>query len=74
MPKRFENPIEIPPNVFEGLEAVRVSGVANMGDYASVQAATARLGYLNLYAAPQHVVIAHQNKNKVAPSYEVCVK
>ena len=45
MPKRFANPIEIPPNVFEGLEAVRVSGVADTGDYASVQATASRLGY-----------------------------
>ena len=45
MPKRFENPIEIPPKVFEGLEAVRASEVANMKDYASVQVAAARLGH-----------------------------
>jgi hypothetical protein len=45
MPKRFENPVEIPPNVLEGLEDLRASGVAYMVDYASVQAAAARLGY-----------------------------
>jgi hypothetical protein len=45
MPKRFENPIEVPPNVLEGLEAVRASGVANMGDYALIQATASRLGY-----------------------------
>jgi len=45
MSKRFTNPIEVPPDVLEGLEAVRASGVADMGDYASIQATAARLGY-----------------------------
>ena len=29
----------------EGLEAVRASGVADMEDYASIQASAARMGY-----------------------------
>lgn len=45
MPKRFANPIEVPPNVLEGLEAVRMSGVANMRDYALIQSTASRLGY-----------------------------
>ena len=31
--------------MLEGLEAVRASGVADMEDYASIQASAARMGY-----------------------------
>jgi len=45
MPKRFENPIELPTTVLDGLESVRESGKANMQDSAKVQAIATRLGY-----------------------------
>ena len=58
MPKRFQNPIEIPPNVLERLEAVRASEMADMGDYAAIQAAAARLGY------PETVLWLEWNKRR----------
>jgi len=45
MPKRFENPIELPTTVLDGLESVRESGEVNMQDSAKVQAIATRLGY-----------------------------
>jgi hypothetical protein len=58
MPKRFQNPIEVPLEVLEGLEAVRASGVANMRDCAAIQAAAARLGY------PETVLWLEWNKRR----------
>ncbi len=45
MAKRFEDPIEVPPAVFEGLEAVQESHETNMLDHLSVQHVAARIGY-----------------------------
>jgi len=45
MPKRFEDPIQLPTAVLDGLESVRESGEANMQDRRVVQAEAARLGY-----------------------------
>jgi hypothetical protein len=45
MPKRFEDPIEVPTAVFDGLESVRESGETNMQNSAKVQAIAAYLGY-----------------------------
>ena len=45
MPTRFEDPIEVPIAVLEGLESVRESGEANMQDSAKVQVIAAYLGY-----------------------------
>ncbi len=46
IPKRFEDPIEVPPAVFEGLEAVQASAETNMLDRQVVQATATRMGYL----------------------------
>ena len=46
MPKRFEDPIQVPTAVFDGLETVRESGEPiNMANPQVVQALAARLGY-----------------------------
>ena len=46
MPKRFEDPIQVPTAVFDGLETVRESGeTINMMDPQVVQAVATRLGY-----------------------------
>jgi hypothetical protein len=45
MPKRFENPIEVPTAVLDGLESVRESGETDMQDARKVQAIAAYLGY-----------------------------
>ena len=45
MPTRFEDPIEVPIAVLDGLESVRESGETNMQDAAKVQATAIRLGY-----------------------------
>ncbi len=45
MAKRFEDPIEVPPAVFEGLEAVQESHETNMLDHLAVQLVAARVGY-----------------------------
>jgi hypothetical protein len=46
MPKRFEDPIQVPTAVLDGLETVRESGETNnMADQQAVQAIAARLGY-----------------------------
>jgi hypothetical protein len=45
MPKRFEDPIQVPTAVLDGLETVRESGVTNMQDLTKVQATATRLGY-----------------------------
>jgi hypothetical protein len=45
MPKRFEDPIQVPTAVLDGLESVRESGETNMQDPRVVQAEAARLGY-----------------------------
>ncbi|MCA1731931.1 MAG: DUF5049 domain-containing protein, partial [Actinobacteria bacterium] len=44
-PKRFENPIEIPTAVFDGLETVQESGETSMMDHQAVQEIASRLGY-----------------------------
>jgi len=46
MPKRFEDPIEVPTAVLDGLETVRESGEPiNIVDPEVVQAVATRLGY-----------------------------
>jgi len=46
MPKRFEDPIQVPTAVLDGLESVRESGEPNnLANPRAVQAMTARLGY-----------------------------
>jgi hypothetical protein len=45
MPKRFEDPIQVPTAVLDGLESVRESGETNMQDPRVVQAEAARLDY-----------------------------
>ncbi len=45
MPKRFENPIQLPTAVLDGLETVREPGETNMQDTTKVQAIATRLGY-----------------------------
>lgn len=46
MPKRFEDPIQVPTAVLDGLETVRESGeTINMVDPQVVQGLAARLGY-----------------------------
>jgi hypothetical protein len=43
--KRFEDPVEVPSAVFEGLGAVQESGQTNMLDYQAVRAVATRMGY-----------------------------
>ncbi len=43
--KRFEDPIEVPPAVFEGLEAVQGSHETNMLDHQAVRLVASRRGY-----------------------------
>jgi hypothetical protein len=50
MPTRFENPIEVPTAVLDGLETVRESGETNLQDSTKVQAIAARLGYPEVVA------------------------
>ncbi len=50
MPKRFEDPIEVPTAVLDGLETVRESGETNMQDARKVQAIAAYLGYPEVVA------------------------
>jgi hypothetical protein len=45
MPKRFEDPIQLPTAVLDGLETIRESGETDMQDAAKVQAIATRLGY-----------------------------
>ena len=45
IPKRFENPIEVPTAVFDGLETVQESGETSMVDHQAVQELAARMGY-----------------------------
>jgi hypothetical protein len=45
MPKRFEDPIQVPTAVLDGLETVRELGVTNMQDLTKVQATATRLVY-----------------------------
>ncbi len=57
IPKRFENPVEIPTAVFDGLEIIQVSGETNMQDYHAVEVIAARLGY------PKTAQWIHEHKN-----------
>ncbi len=50
MPSRFEDPIEVPTAVLDGLETVRESGETNLQDAKKVQAISARLGYPEVVA------------------------
>ena len=50
MPKRFENPIQLPTAVLDGLETVREPGETNMQDTTKVQAIATRLGYPGIVA------------------------
>ncbi len=45
MPKRFENPVELPTAVFDGLETVQETREASMLDHQAVQEIAGRLGY-----------------------------
>jgi len=45
MPKRFEDPIQVPTAVIDGLETVRELGQENMHDSGKVQAIASCLGY-----------------------------
>ena len=45
MATRFENPVELPTAVFDGLETVQESGEANMTDHQAVEVVAERLGY-----------------------------
>jgi Domain of unknown function (DUF5049) len=50
MPKRFEDPIQVPTAVLDGLESVRESGETNMQDVRKVEATATRLGYPEVVA------------------------
>jgi hypothetical protein len=50
MPTRFEDPIEVPIAVLDGLETVREAGETNLQDAKKVQAIAARLGYPEVVA------------------------
>jgi hypothetical protein len=45
MPKRFENPVELPTAVFDGLETVQETRETSMLDHQAVQEIATRLGY-----------------------------
>jgi hypothetical protein len=45
VPRRFENPVEVPTVVFDGLETVQESRETSMLDHQAVQAIADRLGY-----------------------------
>ena len=45
MPRKFENPVEVPTAVFDGLETVQESRETSMLDHQAVQEIAARLGY-----------------------------
>ena len=45
VPRRFENPVEVPTAVFDGLETVQKSRETSMLDHQAVQDIAARLGY-----------------------------
>ncbi len=44
IPRRFQNPVAIPTDVFEGLETVQVAREASMLDHLAVQEIANRLG------------------------------
>jgi hypothetical protein len=45
VPRRFENPVEVPTTVFDGLETVQESRETSMLDHQAVQDIADRLGY-----------------------------
>ena len=45
MPKRFEDPVTLPLDVFEGLERIQVLHQATMVDREAVRDIASRLGY-----------------------------
>ena len=45
MPRKFENPVEVPTAIFDGLETVQESRETSMLDHQAVQEIAARLGY-----------------------------
>ena len=45
MPRRFENPVEVPTAVFDGLETVQESRETSMLDHQAVQDIADRLSY-----------------------------
>lgn len=45
MTRRFENPVEVPTAVFDGLETVQETREASMLDHQAVQQIATRLGY-----------------------------
>ena len=45
MPRRFENPVEVPTAIFDGLETVQESRETSMLDHQAVQEIAERLGY-----------------------------
>lgn len=44
MPRRFENPVAVPTDVFEGLETVQMTREASMLDHLAVRGIANRLG------------------------------
>jgi hypothetical protein len=44
VPRKFENPVEVPTAVFDGLETVQESRETSMLDHQAVQEIAARLG------------------------------
>ena len=45
VPRRFENPVEVPTTILDGLETVQESRETSMLDHQAVQEIAARLGY-----------------------------
>ena len=45
VPRKFENPVEVPTAIFDGLETVQESRETSMLDHQAVQEIAARLGY-----------------------------
>ena len=60
MPSRFEDPIEVPIAVLNGLECVRESGETNLQDAKKVQTIAARLGYPEVVAWIEEHPLAYQ--------------
>ena len=45
VPRRFENPVEVPTTILDGLETVQESRETSMLDHQAVQEIAERLGY-----------------------------
>jgi len=57
---RFEDPIEVPTVVLDGLETVRESGETNLQDAKKVQAIATRLGYPEVVVWIEEHSLAYQ--------------